>query len=177
MFVLKDIPKSRVSTLKTIVSVVLGASYSSQWYADVPRLGPLAQLIYEVPDSGESSDENDHHDHPSSESNGVPVGAIRCALDPYNPVKDGPADTRPRVYIMVIAVLAPFRGLGAGTMMLNHIVEHAKQLDAKAVYLHVRATDTDSQQWYSRRGFVETGRVPGYYRQTGGDAFIYTLDL
>lgn len=88
----------------------------------------------------------------------------------------------PRIYIMTIAVVAPFRGMGIGAQLIQHVIDEAKYIGIKEIYLHVHTKDEDSIEWYKHRGFAldkECPLVLGYYRKMRppGDAYILTLNV
>lgn len=75
---------------------------------------------------------------------------------------------------MTLAVLAPYRGYGIGTKLLDHIIEQAKAMYVHDVYVHVLSTDEDAIQWYEKRGFQKGDLVKEYYKtmQPKGDAYV-----
>lgn len=96
--------------------------------------------------------------------NDVPVGMVCCRLD-----GDGP-DTH--VYIMMLGVLPAYRRLGIAQRLLTHITETAapgKSFDGHeitSIYLHVQTGNDVARALYERFGFVLSGEVPNYYRDT-----------
>lgn len=149
--------RAALATLRQINAVVLApaTTYSDAWYRATLALPhpALAQLAYYAPA-------------------GVPAGAIRCALDTAT-------DGARSIYIMTIAVLAPFRGMGAGALLLAQLVEFARSEGIRRIYLHVHAQAVAAMAWYTRRGFRSEGLEPGYYRRRvpPEDAYIYSLLL
>jgi ribosomal protein S18 acetylase RimI-like enzyme len=106
--------------------------------------------------------------------NELPVGAVRCALEtPQN------HNQPTKIYIMTLAVLAPYRGYGIGTKLLDHIIEQAKEMYVHDVYVHVLATDEDAIQWYEKRGFDKGDLVKEYYKtmQPRGDAYVMSKKI
>lgn len=97
---------------------------------------------------------------PSSASNPTPPALTGSG---------GPADASyPRVYITVLAVLAPYRGRGIGGALLRAVLNG---IDAREtplpVALHVNeGKDGEGLvEFYARFGFAVTGRVENYYRR------------
>ena len=78
----------------------------------------------------------------------------------------------PRVYVTVLAVLAPYRGRGIGSALLSAILDG---FDARPtplpVTLHVHderkggGGPTSAGEFYTKFGFVCTGKVDNYYRR------------
>lgn len=90
------------------------------------------------------------------------VGGIQCRLDI---VLSGPPGEY-HMYIQTIALLSPFRRLGIATHLLNSIiasiVEHHDR--TTAIYAHVWEANSETLEWYKRRGFaVEGDIVKDYY--------------
>jgi ribosomal protein S18 acetylase RimI-like enzyme len=78
---------------------------------------------------------------------------------------------------MTLGVLAPYRRLGlgknivviaylqSGGMMLEHVVERAKEDMAKLayIYLHVQTSNQEARQFYEKRGFQVVETIDNYY--------------
>jgi ribosomal protein S18 acetylase RimI-like enzyme len=70
-----------------------------------------------------------------------------------------------KLYILVLAVLAPYRGRGVGSELLGAALEAAaKQPEIKEVYLHVWTANEDALRFYRRHGFEVAETLKGYYR-------------
>ncbi|CAH8322084.1 unnamed protein product [Eruca vesicaria subsp. sativa] len=66
------------------------------------------------------------------------VGAIACRLEK----KEGGTM---RVYIMTLGVLAPYRGIGIGSKLLNHVLDMcSKQKNMCEIYFHVQTNNEDA---------------------------------
>lgn len=93
-----------------------------------------------------------------------PVGWIRCRYEPF-PNKDNEAYQQ--LYIQIIGVLAPFRGLGLAKALLDMATDHAKRssFDVRSVYAHVWERNEDALSWYQRQGFRQIMLQPRYYRK------------
>ena len=70
-----------------------------------------------------------------------PVGWIRCRLDPFPEPTLPPTNAKPiysRLYIQALCLLAPFRGQGIATALLDAILDTAllRQHDVEHVYAH-----------------------------------------
>ncbi len=62
-----------------------------------------------------------------------------------------------------IAVDPAARGLGLGQILLDDVVTQARKAGSERLRLEVRADNVAVIAWYRRSGFVEFGRIPGYY--------------
>jgi ribosomal protein S18 acetylase RimI-like enzyme len=70
-----------------------------------------------------------------------------------------------KLYILVLAVLAPYRGRGVGSELLGAALEAAeKQPEIKEVYLHVWTANEDAIRFYTRHGFEVAETLKNYYR-------------
>ncbi|EPX72466.1 zf-C3HC4 type /GCN5-like N acetyltransferase fusion protein [Schizosaccharomyces octosporus yFS286] len=84
------------------------------------------------------------------------------------------------LYIATFSVLAPYRNLGIGSALLDFANRSARRLAYNAITLHVRCSNEDSVNWYTRRGFNIIERVPKLYKRFGdgdSDAFLMRHDL
>jgi ribosomal protein S18 acetylase RimI-like enzyme len=103
--------------------------------------------------------------------NDIPVGAIRCSLDVPQ------SHTSPtRIYIMTLAVLAPYRGCGIGSTLVDHIIGQAQSMFIHEVFVHVWTENEDALEWYEKKGFKKNDLVKKYYHRMNppGDAWIMT---
>lgn len=69
------------------------------------------------------------------------------------------------MYIETIAVLEPYRHLGIGQKLVEHIVEKAKKSFIHEVTAHVWVELPELLEWYKKLGFEEKARVDGYYKE------------
>ena len=70
----------------------------------------------------------------------------------------GSKEARPEREILNIAVAIAFRRIGVGTELLK------RELETEAdFFLEVRVSNQAAQELYSKFGFQEAGRRPGYY--------------
>lgn len=155
---LQDLTESELSTFKSINSTVLPNQYSPIWYRDSIKVGQLAKLAYFTS---------------TSTSIKEAVGGIRCAIDYSDP-------NQPKIYIMTLAVLAPYREYGIATLLLEHIAQQAIIQGISQVYVHTWTKNEDAIEWYQNRGFIKDQEVvKGYYKKMRpvGDAYILTLNV
>ena len=95
------------------------------------------------------------------------VGVVACRLEP---APEGGAGKQ--LYVMVLAVLAPYRDRGLGSLLLQQVlgavdggrVKGAE--DVREVYCHVWEENKGAQRLYERFGFVaDKERVMNYYKR------------
>ena len=80
------------------------------------------------------------------------------------------------VSVALLAVGGPFRGMGAGSALMDRIIAESIAVGAPRVQLEVRVTNSSAISFYERRGFVRTETVRGIYGD-GGDGYRMVLDL
>jgi len=106
--------------------------------------------------------------------NDICVGAVRSELQ-QTIVEDKEV---PTIYIMTLGVLAPYRCLGIGSLLLDHIISQAKELKASCLKLHIQTSNESAKEWYLKRGFIEQGIEEAYYKKTEPrSAYILRRDL
>ena len=81
------------------------------------------------------------------------------------------------VHISTIAVAPAERGRGRGEWLLLNLLRLACALDPLLVTLEVRRGNTVAQALYAKYRFEEVGVRRRYYRDTGEDALLLTVDL
>lgn len=93
-----------------------------------------------------------------------PVGWIRCIYEPF-PSREN--EVYQQLYIQVIGILAPFRGLGLAKALLDTAVSQARRTSSEVrnVYAHVWEQNEDALLWYQRQGFGQVMLLPQYYRK------------
>jgi [ribosomal protein S18]-alanine N-acetyltransferase len=69
-------------------------------------------------------------------------------------------------HIVTIDVDPAQRRKGIGTVLMNAMIEGLSKLDADGVRLEVAVDNLEAQGFYQRHGFIETGRIPGFYMGT-----------
>lgn len=65
--------------------------------------------------------------------------------------------------LITIDVEPALRRRGVGHMLLDETERQLREAGATAVLLEVAIDNTAAQAFYTRHGFVRTGRIPGYY--------------
>ena len=139
-----------IKQLKKLNSVVLPVSYNDKFYKDILDVGELAKLAY---------------------FNDIVVGAVCCRVDK--------SDNGRRLYIMTLGCLAPYRRLGIGTTMLEHVLKICEE-DGKfdSVYLHVQISNEGAIEFYRNFGFeiIET-KTQYYKRIDPADAYVLQKTL
>ncbi|EPX70833.1 N-acetyltransferase [Schizosaccharomyces octosporus yFS286] len=100
-------------------------SFSPQYYKETLQIGPLAQYAY---------------------FNNVCVGAVRCKKETHNKSN--------KLQILSLGVLPAYRKYGVGSQLLEHVINSAKEIGSKEVYVQLPLA-LDSKNWFLGRGFTE----------------------
>mmetsp|Transcript_25084 Transcript_25084/g.84102 ORF Transcript_25084/g.84102 Transcript_25084/m.84102 type:complete len:126 (-) Transcript_25084:253-630(-) len=102
----------------------------------------------------------------------VMVGAISCRLEPQE-------DMTFKLYILTLGVLAPYRRLGIGAKMLQHMLSKAAaQPDIKEAYLHVQVGNEAAKAFYEVQGFTQGPVVKNYYKDIEPpDAWLFSKPI
>lgn len=82
--------------------------------------------------------------------------------------------------ILTFGVVREWQRHGVGRRLLEGMARAAKRAEAKRMFLEVAADNMPATVLYSRMGFKEVGRRPGYYVRTGepaADALVLALAL
>ncbi|VFQ97654.1 unnamed protein product [Cuscuta campestris] len=133
--------------LKKLNTALFPVRYNDKYYADSIASGEFTKLAY-------YSD--------------ICVGSIACRLEK----KEGSAV---RVYIMTLGVLAPYRGLGVGSKLLNHVLDLCAKQNISEIYLHVQTNNDDAIKFYQKFGFQITDTIHNYYTNiTPPDCYVVT---
>ena len=74
-------------------------------------------------------------------------------------------------HVSTVGVVPDRQGEGVGAMLLDALLAEADRR-SPVVLLEVRADNDRAIELYRRRGFVEIGRRPRYYRPSGTDAVV-----
>src|SRR5690606_6995307 len=81
------------------------------------------------------------------------------------------------IHISTIAVHPDERGRGRGEWLLLNLLLEARRMDPLLVTLEVRRGNTIAQALYRKYRFEEVGLRRRYYRDTGEDALLMTVDF
>lgn len=76
------------------------------------------------------------------------------------------------VHINNLAVRGDFRGQGAGTALLEHVLEAGASRGAQRATLEVRRSNAPARRLYERLGFEVAATRPNYYISPPEDALI-----
>ncbi|KAI4377623.1 hypothetical protein MLD38_015220 [Melastoma candidum] len=132
---LDGVRDKNVMQLKKLNTALFPIRYNDKYYSDAISSGDFTRLAY-------YSD--------------ICVGSIACRLEK----KEGRAI---RVYIMTLGVLAPYRGLGIGTKLLNHALDLCVKQGISEIYLHVQTNNEDAINFYKKFRFEITDTIKNYY--------------
>uniref|UniRef100_A0A069DQ76 N-terminal methionine N(alpha)-acetyltransferase NatE n=1 Tax=Panstrongylus megistus TaxID=65343 RepID=A0A069DQ76_9HEMI len=134
---LGDVTPHNIKQLKKLNTVVFPVSYNEKFYKDVLEVGELAKLAY---------------------YNDIVVGAVCCRVDM--------SENSRRLYIMTLGCLSPYRRLGVGTTMVEHVLRHVeKDGNYDNVYLHVQVNNTGAIDFYKKFGFEIHETKKHYYKR------------
>ena len=79
--------------------------------------------------------------------------------------------------ILNLAVDAAYRKKGYATAILSALEADAREHDAKALFLEVRASNLPAIRLYEKHGFAVVGKRPDFYRAPLEDALVMKKDL
>lgn len=79
-------------------------------------------------------------------------------------------------HIATVAVHPDFQRCGIGSRIIVEALEAARVEGARRAFLEVRERNLAAQEMYRKFGFAITSRRPRYYRDTGEDAILMTLE-
>lgn len=134
---LGDVTHHNLKQLKKINTVVFPVTYNDKFYLDILDSGELAKLAY---------------------YNDIVVGAVCCRIDTSENMK--------RLYIMTLGCLYPYRRLGIGTMMVEHILKFV-EMDGSfdSIFLHVQVNNESAIEFYKKFGFEIVETKQKYYKR------------
>ncbi|CAG8562086.1 10913_t:CDS:2 [Funneliformis mosseae] len=158
---LGDITPNNLGQLKKLNTVLFPVQYSEKFYKDVLEVGEFARFAY---------------------FNDCCVGAVCCRKEPLKEVNQGIPSDQAKLYIMTLGVLAPYRNLGIGTKLLEHILQHAtlptQQPKFVEIYLHVQTSNEEALNFYKKYDFEIVATVEGYYKKISpSDAYVLSRKL
>ncbi|KAJ1856960.1 hypothetical protein LPJ57_007160 [Coemansia sp. RSA 486] len=139
--------------VRNLNSVLFPVHYSGAFYRSLLLPGQFAQLAF---------------------YNKLCVGTIACRKQPLGfaeaPVSaatnyHAPEPKYHEVYMMTLGVLAPYRRLGIGRLLLRNAIEFAsKDPTVRRVILHVQIDNDDALRFYHKSGFTTMRLVQRYYK-------------
>ncbi|XP_030376598.1 probable N-acetyltransferase san [Scaptodrosophila lebanonensis] len=134
---LGDVTPHNIKQLKKLNTVVFPVSYNDKFYVDVLEAGELAKLAY---------------------YNDIVVGAVCCRIDS--------TENQRRLYIMTLGCLSPYRRLGIGTVMFEHILNYAENDgNFDSIFLHVQINNNGAIEFYKKFGFEIVDTKEQYYKR------------
>ncbi|TFK23654.1 N-acetyltransferase NAT13 [Coprinopsis marcescibilis] len=150
-----SLTENNLGTVRKLNSVLFPIRYSEKFYQDIlkPELDEFCKLVY---------------------YNDIPVGTICCRLEN----KD--QSDKPRLYLMTMGILAPYRSRELGSLALKRVVEAGSKHHPRigSIYLHVQVGNDDAKRFYERHGFKQVSVHKDYYKKlTPADAWILELPL
>ncbi|XP_070495052.1 probable N-acetyltransferase san [Chironomus tepperi] len=147
---LGDCTHHNLKQLKKINSVVFPVSYNDRFYLDVLESGELCKLAF---------------------YNDIVVGAVCCRIDTLGHQR--------RLYIMTLGCLSPYRRLGIGTVMLNHILNYVENDgNFDNIFLHVQVNNEGAIAFYKKFGFEVVDKKQNYYKRIEpADAYVLQKNL
>ncbi|XP_078428050.1 acyl-CoA N-acyltransferases (NAT) superfamily protein isoform X4 [Wolffia australiana] len=133
--------------LKKLNTVLFPVRYNDKYYADALASGEFTRLAY---------------------YNDICVGSVACRIEK----KEG---GELRVYIMTLGVLAPYRRLGIGKKLLNHIMDLSAKQGIPEIYMHVQTNNNDAIAFYKKFGFEIKETIKNYYAKNISPPDCYVL--
>ena len=127
-----------IEQLRILNRAIFPINYQEKVYQEILACGEVTQLAY-------------HND--------VVIGAIACRLEK--------AVGGPKLYILTLGVLAPYRGMGVGSRLLEKSLATVTSSlpEVTEAYLHVQSNNEEAVEFYQRFGFVRGEVVRDYYRR------------
>jgi len=146
---LGDITPHNIKQLKRLNAVVFPVSYNEKFYKDVLDAGELAKLAY---------------------YNDIVVGAVCCRID---------TECGRKLYIMTLGCLSPYRRLGIGTIMVEHVLNYVERDgNFDSIYLHVQISNQTAIKFYKKFGFEIVETKEHYYKRIEpADAYVVEKKL
>jgi N-alpha-acetyltransferase 50 len=137
---LRAIDDNNVGTFRVLNRNILPVTYKDKFYNDIKGYPErFKRLAY---------------------SGANVIGAVACRLE-----NDPSSEEHKRLYLMVIGVLAAYRGLGVGSQLLEYVLDQASKYhhEVKSIYLHVQTSNEDAVTFYKKFGFEIVETIDDYY--------------
>ncbi|EME31936.1 GCN5-related N-acetyltransferase (GNAT) family protein [Galdieria sulphuraria] len=135
-----NLHEKNLEQLKRLNLSVFPIKYGERFYEEVLQAPPgLVKLAY-------------YHD--------FLIGAYCCR-------KEIGSDKQPKIYILTIGVLAPYRERGVGSQLLQQILQLPKTerfKDITEIYAHVQTSNEAALGFYQKHGFQIGEKKTNYYR-------------
>ncbi len=80
-------------------------------------------------------------------------------------------------HVTRVTIAPAFRGQGLSRPLMYHLINQAKQDNARYLRLEVRESNKTAIRLYQTLGFVIEGRRVGYYYKTKEDAIVMAKEL
>lgn len=82
-------------------------------------------------------------------------------------------------HILTLGIAANWQKKGLGKKLLQHFIQHAREQNAKSIFLDVRESNHNAAQLYKKMGFQQIATRKGYYPAMCGreDALVMQLML
>ncbi|ELU09987.1 hypothetical protein CAPTEDRAFT_170881 [Capitella teleta] len=147
---LGDVTVHNIKQLKRLNQVIFPVTYNDKFYKDLLEVCEHAKLAY---------------------FNDIVVGGVCCREFRTYGIR--------KLYIMTLGCLAPYRRLGIGTVMLEHVLKLCEQDGQYAsIFLHVQVNNESAIGFYEKFGFKIVDRKENYYKRIEpADAFVLEKDL
>ena len=69
------------------------------------------------------------------------------------------------------------RNQGIGSKLIDAVLERAKKMDVRIVFLETGKTENDAIRFYKKKGFSVAGHIKDLYRDVPGDALVLNRKL
>ncbi|KAI8967377.1 acyl-CoA N-acyltransferase [Mycotypha africana] len=150
---LGDITRNNLGQVRVLHKTLFPVEYKDNFYNELLEAGEFAKLAY---------------------CNDVCVGTVCCRKE----FVDEQVKDKFKIYMMTLGVLDPYRHLGIGTKMVQHILEQAKSSNITQVYLHVQINNTEAVDFYKKNGFDIISTEQDYYKNiTPRDAYLLAKNI
>eukprot|EP00088_Acartia_fossae_P047695 TRINITY_DN5177_c2_g1_i1.p1 TRINITY_DN5177_c2_g1~~TRINITY_DN5177_c2_g1_i1.p1 ORF type:complete len:186 (-),score=8.19 TRINITY_DN5177_c2_g1_i1:233-745(-) len=142
---LGDVTPHNIKLLRKVNTVVFPVSYHDQFYLNLLVSGEKAKLAY---------------------YNDIVVGAVCCREDTTQGAR--------KLYIMTLGCLAPYRRLGIGSKMVEHVLNIVqKDGNFTSIFLHVQINNESAIEFYKKFGFSIVETKQQYYKRIEpADAYV-----
>ncbi|KAF7727445.1 hypothetical protein EC973_007514 [Apophysomyces ossiformis] len=83
-----------------------------------------------------------------------------------------------KITLKSLGVLQPYRGLGLGRTLLNHILDQAKERGSASIETYVQTSDEDAVSFYKHHGFQLLSTEKEYFKQLEHkDAYVLSKSV